>query len=123
MHNYMERCIVLFAFIIPLLSVTLSEQPGRPPAENHCVKGLLLYETIIFFHLLRVCMDERVCESYLQRESLCKMDPNTSSVITLQQGNGKPQSRHQAGLQTIQTNEKTLTQTLTLTQADQMTWI
>ncbi len=47
--NYMERRIVLFAFIIPLLSVTLSEQSGRPPAENHCVKGLHLYETIIFF--------------------------------------------------------------------------
>lgn len=65
-------------------------------------------------------MDEPVCESYLQRESLSKMDPNTSSVITLQQGDGKPQSRHQAGLQTTQTNEKTLTQMLPLTHADQM---
>lgn len=50
-----------------------------------------------------------VCDSYLQRESLCEMDPNTSSVITLQQGERKPQSRHNAGLQTTQTNEKTLT--------------
>lgn len=64
----MARCIVLFAFIIPLLSVTLSEQSGRPPAENRCVKGLHLYETIIF---LFVCVWMSECVSHTFREKAC----------------------------------------------------
>lgn len=70
MHNYMERCIVLFAFIISLLSVTLSEQSGRPPAENHCVKGLHLYETIIFF-ICWECVWMSECVSHTFREKAC----------------------------------------------------